>query len=436
MNHKILIRNFGPIKDAEIHLNNNFQILIGSQASGKSTLCKIVYFCQKIRDYTLEFLMNSEQFTKNHKNEYFNNYLKYMTKQFIGCFGTTKHMQKFRITYLFDEKKIEICLNNDGYVRFSFNDILKMEIYSLIEEASDMFLNRLNNEVASIMDNITAIGVMKRHLTEVLFSIFKNEAEIIYIPAGRSLLATMSEQLHDISVSEMDLTMQEFVKLIRATKSQFGTKIPEMVQNYTKTVKGQINNSAVTHAYELIKKILKADYVNDSDGEKIYFDEHHWVKLMYGSSGQQEALWILMLTLIIILENRRAFVVIEEPEAHLFPIAQKDMISLIALMVNATDSQVIITTHSPYILTSSNILLYSEKVENNYRGEEKPVIPRSIRLSYHKFAAYKVENAADSLTSLMDENSHMISTDYIDKVSEITNNELEHLLDMEINDDM
>ena len=424
MNHKILIRNFGPIKDAEIHLNNNFQILIGSQASGKSTLCKIVYFCQKIRDYTLDFLMNSEQFTKNHKNEYFNNYLKYMTKQFIGCFGTTKHMKRFRITYLFDEKKIEICLNNDGYVRFSFNDILKMEIYSLIEEASDMFLNRLNNEVASIMDNITAIGVMKRHLTEVLFSIFKNEAEIIYIPAGRSLLATMSEQLHDISVSEMDLTMQEFVKLIRATKSQFGTKIPEMVQNYTKTVKGQINNSAVTHAYELIKKILKADYVNDSDGEKIYFDEHHWVKLMYGSSGQQDALWILMLTLIIILENRRAFVVIEEPEAHLFPIAQKDMISLIALMVNATDSRVIITTHSPYILTSSNILLYSEKVENNYRGEEKPVIPRSIRLSYHKFAAYKVENAADSLTSLMDENSHMISTDYIDKVSEITNNEL------------
>lgn len=436
MNHKILIRNFGPIKDAEIHLNNNFQILIGSQASGKSTLCKIVYFCQKIRDYTLDFLMNSEQFTKNHKNEYFNNYLKYMTKQFIGCFGTTKHMKRFRITYLFDEKKIEICLNNDGYVRFSFNDILKMEIYSLIEEASDMFLNRLNNEVASIMDNITAIGVMKRHLTEVLFSIFKNEAEIIYIPAGRSLLATMSEQLHDISVSEMDLTMQEFVKLIRATKSQFGTKIPEMVQNYTKTVKGQINNSAVTHAYELIKKILKADYVNDSDGEKIYFDEHHWVKLMYGSSGQQEALWILMLTLIIILENRRAFVVIEEPEAHLFPIAQKDMISLIALMVNATDSRVIITTHSPYILTSSNILLYSEKVENNYRGEEKPVIPRSIRLSYHKFAAFKVENTADSLTSLMDENSHMISTDYIDKVSEITNNELEHLLDMEINDDM
>ena len=27
------------------------------QASGKSTVCKVVYFCQKIRDYTLDFLM-------------------------------------------------------------------------------------------------------------------------------------------------------------------------------------------------------------------------------------------------------------------------------------------------------------------------------------------------------------------------------------------
>lgn len=47
MNHKILIRNFGPIKDAEIHLNNNFQILIGSQASGKVLYVKSYTFAKK-----------------------------------------------------------------------------------------------------------------------------------------------------------------------------------------------------------------------------------------------------------------------------------------------------------------------------------------------------------------------------------------------------
>lgn len=428
---EIIIRNFGPVNEAHVDLKKNFQIFIGAQASGKSTICKVVYFCQKIRDYTLDYLMNSEQFTENHKNEYFNNYLKYLTKQFMGCFGKTKHMQKFEISYLFNGKKIDIFLNPDGYVRFSFDAKMKNELLQLIEQAADMFLNKMNSEVSSIMDNITALAVMKRHLNELLIMLFENDEEVIYIPAGRSLLATMSEQLQDVSVDTMDLTMQEFIKLIRTTKNKFGSKIPEMVKDYTKTVKGQINNAALDQAYALIKKILKADYISENDGEKIYFDEYHWVKLMYGSSGQQEALWILMLVFSIILEKKKTFIVIEEPEAHLFPIAQKDIVSLISLMVNSTCSKVVITTHSPYILTSTNILLYSEKIENAHLKEAKVVIPRGFRVSYSTFAAYKVGNSGKSMESLMDSESHMINTEYIDEVSSITNSELEELLNME-----
>ncbi len=434
--NEILIRNFGPIDEARIDLNDKFQIFIGAQASGKSTICRVVYFCQKIRDYTLDFLMSSEQFTENHKNEYFNNYLKKLTKQFMGCFGTTKHMQQFEIHYCFQKKSIRIFLNEDGYVRFFLDTELRNEIYTLISEAADMFLNKFNHEVSTIMDNITAMGVMKRHLNEVLSSLFGNKSEIIYVPAGRSLLATMSEQLQDVSVDEMDLTMQEFIRLIRTTKSKFGNKIPEMVEVYTKTVKGQINNHALDQAYDLIKRILKADYISESDGEKIYFDESHWVKLMYSSSGQQEALWILMLAFSIILEKRNVFFIIEEPEAHLFPIAQKEMVSLISLMSNVTGSKVIITTHSPYILTSINILLYSEKVEGSHSKNEKTVIPRSLRVSYDTFAAYKVGKFGKSVESLLDSESHMIYTDYIDEVSAITNSELDKLMDMEMEDDL
>ena len=83
---------------------------------------------------------------------------------------------------------------------------------------------------------------------------------------------------------------------------------------FQKTIKGQINNAAVDQAYEFIKKILKADYISENDGEKIYFDEYHWVKLMYGSSGQQEVLWILMLAFATILEKNKSLIIIEEPE--------------------------------------------------------------------------------------------------------------------------
>lgn len=430
--NEITINNFGPVKSARLDINKNFQVFIGAQASGKSTLCKVMYFCQKIRDYTLDFLTSEQQFTQNHKNEYFNNYLKYLTRQFMGCFGTTKHMQKFEIEYRFSRKRIQISLNDDGYVRFFFNGCLKEKIVGLIDETADLYLNKLDSEVSTIMDNIKALAVMKKHLGEKLNSVFENEKNIIYIPAGRSLLATMSEQLQDVSVTEMDLTMQEFILLIRATRNKFGSRIPEMVRDYTKTVKGQVSNAALEQAYKLIRRILKADYTSENDGEKIYFDECHWVKLMYGSSGQQEALWILLLIYAIILEKSKTYIIIEEPEAHLFPVAQKDMMSLISLMVNTTGSSVVITTHSPYVLTSLNILLYSEKVENNSLKKTNTVIPRNIRASYGTLAAYKVGNFDQSIQSLLDMESHMISTDYIDEVSKITNEELDLLIDLEI----
>lgn len=438
MRHTISINNFGPVEHAEIDLNKNFQIFIGAQASGKSTICKVVYFCQKIRDYTLDFLMDARQFEENHKNEYFNNYMKYLTGQFMGCFGKTTHMQQFSIVYTFGDEQIKIGLS-EGYVRYTLSENLKSAIYALIADASGMFLHGLQDDnLRSIFDQMSAIGTMKQQLKRNLNEIFRNDSDIIYIPAGRSLLATMSEQLQDVSITDMDLTMQEFIKLIRTTKSKFGSKIPEIIKNYTKTVKGQINNTALEQAYSLVKRILKADYTSENDGEKIYFDEHHWVKLMYGSSGQQEVLWILMLIYIIILENKKSFVIIEEPEAHLFPIAQKDVISLIALMINSVDTTVMLTTHSPYILTSLNILLYSDKVERRLKGNEKHIIPKNIRVSYDTFAAYKIEKeeGKSTLASLLDDESHMISTEYIDKVSTITNKELDELINLEIANDL
>ena len=60
--NKICIKQFGPVESADIDIDKKMQVFIGTQASGKSTVCKVIYFCQKIRDYTLDFLMDSSQF--------------------------------------------------------------------------------------------------------------------------------------------------------------------------------------------------------------------------------------------------------------------------------------------------------------------------------------------------------------------------------------
>ena len=120
---RICIYKLGPVQKAEIDLDKKMQVFIGTQASGKSTVCKVIYYCQKIRDYTLDFLMDREQFSENHENEYFNNYMKYLTKQFMGCFGKTTHMQQFKIEYTFGQNQITITLNEDGYIRLSLMSI-------------------------------------------------------------------------------------------------------------------------------------------------------------------------------------------------------------------------------------------------------------------------------------------------------------------------
>lgn len=46
----IQIRNIGPIKEAEFRLNK-VNIFIGPQSSGKSTIAKLVSFCQWLEKY-------------------------------------------------------------------------------------------------------------------------------------------------------------------------------------------------------------------------------------------------------------------------------------------------------------------------------------------------------------------------------------------------
>lgn len=452
--HEVIIKDFGPVKEAKVDLNKDFQILIGVQASGKSTICKVVYFCQKIRDYTLDFLMDAIHDDENQKKNSFEYYQKYLTKQFMLCFGKISFAQEFTIEYYFNDSYIMLTSTKDGYAFFEFDDKLRLMLLDVMKEVNSLQLSwanmisedsaynrvwRYGNKLYQSYiwgHNHEILDRTRKLLKKDLAIIFGSNVEILYIPAGRSLLATMSEQLSKMPLEQMDMTMREFIRLIEEMKKNFSSKIPEMVRDFQRTEIDILDEELLEQAYCLIRRILKADYTSDSDGEKIYFDEKQWVKLIYGSSGQQEALWILLLVFNIILRKQKVFMVIEEPEAHLFPVAQKDMISLISLMVNSTGSKVILTTHSPYILTSANILLYSDKVETHQKEVEKMVVAPNVRIKYDDFDAFVIGGENKPMESLLDEESHMVSTRYIDEVSAITNSELEQLIDMEIENDL
>lgn len=436
------IRNFGPISNLKIDVDKSINMIIGPQASGKSTIGKVLFFCKKIRDYYIDFILQDSLFLQTHPNELYINFLKYIRRNFMGCFGTTTHMSPFEIVYTYHNAQMVTISLRERYAFFKFSNAMESEIRASLNDAFHIYRENQSQAnlgfVASFNSKINLKNEIKIHFTELANKIFESDEDIIYIPAGRSLLSVLSDQLDVIDISTLDLSMREFVERIRGTRARFGTKLDHVVSDYLKTVQGQIKNNDIDIAKELVRYILKADYVNDTDGEKLYFDDTHWVKLIYGSSGQQESLWILLLLFVIILERKKAYVVLEEPEAHLYPEAQRHMVEFIALTMNSSGSKFLVTTHSPYILSSANLLIQSAIVENRSAlKNEETVINKQLRISPQKIAAYKIdEKGRDILKNIIDKPSGLIESLEIDSISEKINEEAEMLEILEIKYDL
>ena len=199
-----------------------------------------------------------------------------------------------------------------------------------------------------------------------------------------------------------------------------------------------IRRHDVQLAIDTIRKILKASYINEQNTEKLYYDNENWVKLMYASSGQQESLWILLLFFQRLLLQQKTFLIVEEPEAHLFPIAQRRMMEMVGLLMYATKSEVFITTHSPYVLNSLNVLAYSGKIEGTDANIKKAVVPRGYRILPGQLEAYLLLQRAgtSSLVSIMDKNEGLIQSHKIDKLSDIIEQDMERLLEKEVQYDL
>lgn len=102
--------------------------------------------------------------------------------------------------------------------------------------------------------------------------------------------------------------------------------------------------------YETINEISQSRLFSHPTGENTTFLEN-------ASTGQQNLIRILQDAFMSMLYNEMIFRVIEEPEAHLHPTTQKHLMHIIALMRNHIDSQIVMTTHSPYLLAVLKKLL-------------------------------------------------------------------------------
>ena len=202
----------------------------------------------------------------------------------------------------------------------------------------------------------------------------------------------------------------------------------------------QKENDNLLLANKKIENILKGKYFQNIMGEQVQLLEgfNKSILLKNASSGQQESIRILQDLFLIIADGRPVMRIFEEPEAHLFPIAQKEIIELMALTLNSTkDSSIIITTHSPYILSAINNLLFAGQVASkqpNKREATQAVVNEKFWLQPEDVNAYSLGNSYTPnrkyFEDIFDKETGIIDQNYLDTVSELLGEEFYQLIEI------
>ena len=88
---KIIIKNFGAIAYAEIEIKKVL-VLIGEQASGKSTIAKLIYFFKTLRDDVFNQIYRDKQ------KDYFDvdfDVFGVLNEKFYNWFGSPERLSNF-----------------------------------------------------------------------------------------------------------------------------------------------------------------------------------------------------------------------------------------------------------------------------------------------------------------------------------------------------
>jgi energy-coupling factor transporter ATP-binding protein EcfA2 len=437
MKQKIIIKNFGPIKDVEMEIDD-FTIFIGPQTSGKSTIAKSVFFFMSLRDDMQIYLQRV--FDDNKIEGEVDGFKKVIKTKFYEYWGgSNMGSSNFELKYFYSEKIwIELILNRPSEEIFTFN--FSEDFVNQINAAT-LYLKMRASDVAIFLTSkdIAQKGLERsRSLLELsnnLSEIFGFDGDLLFIPAGRNILSTLSEQIQNIAPKSLDSLMRTFIERINASKGFNGSDILETINFYSDSA-DKNEEGTILLLKKLCESILQGSYSHDhfeNDGDRIKISPTNYIQLLFASSGQQETVWIIQMVILLILNKQKVFIVIEEPEAHLFPKTQKDILNLIVLLSNTSDNKVFITTHSPYILTSLNNNIYAYQVGQQHEEKVDKIIDKRLWMNPDKVQAYFVggEGNKGEIRSIIHPELQIIQTEEIDSASSINNEEYDLLFDLD-----
>lgn len=388
---KLLIRNFGPIREAEIELKR-VNLIIGPQSSGKSTVLKIACFCDWM-ERQIELTQNPDKFCE---------------------YGTF-------VSNLVDFHKLHGYIQPDSEIRY-VNDALA---FRFSQKEKKCHFEWKGSKRWSY-----------------------KRTKIAYIPSERNLVAAIPNW-YQISMSKDNIL--DFMKEWEFARKTFakGEQILDLPMKYKYNPSNQGDRIKLSNGKELDLSVTSSGlqsltplYIMLRYLTSVYYKVTHTnveqnmirqnLMEVVAHECSDKSLEKQLNIVNLLMEPHHTDLYIEEPEAHIFPSTQKSFVYQLVSMLNGRPKHTcFIATHSPYIMTSfNNVIMAGETIDESNEKAEKVIerMPKRQTLKYDDVAAFEIKDGF--IRSIMDEEFHLISADALDSASQEIEEDFEYMLNL------
>lgn len=431
----ITIKNVGPIKNVELDLNK-INVFMGPQSSGKSTIAKIISYCSW---YEKHYILASKPLKDfygellefhNLEDAYFSDesYIEYKSQNcHIVFHGSEKKNVEIKTTFdadnVFKNEKIEyipaernvVAISGIGEYNKAHNNILGF-LYEWFEA------KREKKQAAKFTLPLKTLGEISYYYTQ------EDDADHLVLSNGKEIRLQHSSSglisatpliiVYDYIINGIYLKKRiksafEIVNL-RAkldsfdedAKTRFQKLLNDMENNQAllKNLKEQMEHLAVSKDAASLKNLeevaKKMEYLQSDISKEMGIDaDYNYSKI-----------------------------IIEEPELNLFPYTQQELVYYMLSVLNdsSRDHQLVLTTHSPYILFSLNNCMMGGLVKDNIPEEERNNFEsHQAWIDPKKVSIYDIHNG--ELRSIQDEDG-IIEDNWLNKAYKANSTEYLSLL--------
>ncbi len=380
---KLIVKNFGPIKEAEIDLTK-YVVFIGDTSTGKSVLAKLITI---FRDSFLLLSLTEDSSRLSVKNE---------LKRYNINFDTNNS------EIIYYDKNVILC------------ELIDDEIVLVDVELKQDKLKDVKNKLEGVTKEFVFSQFLdfdKENFFKFSLNHFLRNRNSTYIPAERILFSLVGNSLSGLLANNVAL--------------------PECYKDFA--AKYEVARNEIKEAnYET----FTLNYAYNNGMDEVFINDIK-VLLSEASSGIQSLIPLLLVIDYEIKTNNVSFnyskgLIVEEPELNLFPIKQKKIIDYLISKLSNSKHKIVITTHSPYILSSLDTLMLARNTFNEHpdlKEEINSIVSEDKWIDYDEISVYEVRNDG-KVYSIKNEEFRSIDTNAIDGVSDIISEEFDKLTEL------